>query len=373
MVLAVAVLGGCGSSDDEPKSFDEDGFGITFEYPGDLQRTEDVNLSQSAGNAQKTVALATSEDNAIFVQRYGLNRSVGAGDAGMVRKELDQVLGRLSGSPVEGRRIDVGGPLTFRYEIDRLDTPKDGRSTIVVTFDGDTEYFINCQSVPDGRDELEKACDQAIDTLRLKGDADLAERTPVLGDVHPEALVEEGRGGQRPPLALVEAACPALGAGSEQPEARKAARPGLLDHRGVKGRGQTAPPEGLPYEQLPEVGEARIGLGPAGVHGRRHQRHVTGHGAVRLRDLAPHGGVAQALAYSLVLGGWRLPVIRCEGPVALEGELERADDRVGVAGRGGPEGKPGSLHRGPTLLRRALAALPRRSGLSGAESPRTAA
>jgi hypothetical protein len=171
MVLAVAVLGGCGSSDDEPKSFDEDGFGITFEYPGDLQRTEDVNLSQSAGNAQKTVALATSEDNAIFVQRYGLNRSVGAGDAAMVRKELDQVLGRLSGSPVEGKRIDVGGPLSFRYEIDHLDTPKDGRSTIVVTFDGDTEYFINCQSVPDGRDELEKACDQAIDTLQLKGDA----------------------------------------------------------------------------------------------------------------------------------------------------------------------------------------------------------
>ena len=53
--------------------------------------------------------------------------------------------------PLEGERIDAGGPLTFRYEIDKLQTPEDGRSTIVVTFDGDTEYFMNCQSVPDGR------------------------------------------------------------------------------------------------------------------------------------------------------------------------------------------------------------------------------
>jgi hypothetical protein len=171
MVLAVIVLGGCGSSSDETKTFDEQGFGITFEYPGDLQRTEDVNIAQSAGQAEESVALATSEDNAIFVQRYGLNRSVGADDAEAVRRELDKVLGQLAGMPLEGKRIDVGGPLTFRYEIDRLETPEDGRSTIVVTFDGDTEYFLNCQSVPDGREELNEACEQAIDTLQLKSEA----------------------------------------------------------------------------------------------------------------------------------------------------------------------------------------------------------
>ncbi|HEX2416124.1 MAG TPA: hypothetical protein VHJ37_13010 [Thermoleophilaceae bacterium] len=170
MVVAVIVLGGCGSSD-ETKTFDEQGFAITFEYPGDLQRTEDVNIAQSAGQAEESVALATSEDNAIFVQRYGLNRSVGADDAEAVRMELDKVLGQLAGMPLEGKRIDVGGPLTFRYEIDKLETPEDGRSTIVVTFDGDTEYFLNCQSVPDGRDELDEACEQAIETLRLKSEA----------------------------------------------------------------------------------------------------------------------------------------------------------------------------------------------------------
>ena len=169
MVLAALVLAGCGSSDDEIKTFDEDGFGITFEYPADLQSTGDVNIAQSRGEADESVALASSEDNAIFVQRYTLKRSVDAEDARAVKQELDQVLSDLAGMPLEGKRVDVGGPLSFRYEIDRLDTPEDGRSTIVVTFDGDTEYFVNCQSVPDGRSELEDACDQAIETLQLKG------------------------------------------------------------------------------------------------------------------------------------------------------------------------------------------------------------
>jgi hypothetical protein len=164
-VLLVVLLAGCGASDDSPETFDEPGFGITFEYPGDFERTEDVKASESAGAAEKTVALAQSADNVIFVQRYSLTSTVSDKDAEAVREELDEVLGRLAGKPVEGKRVDAGGPLAFRYEIEDLDTPEDGRSTIVVVFDGDTEYFLNCQSAPDGREELEKACERAIETL----------------------------------------------------------------------------------------------------------------------------------------------------------------------------------------------------------------
>ena len=85
-----------------------------------------------------------------------------------VKVELDRVLSRLAGTEVSGRRIDVGGPIAFRYEVDQLQEPEDGRSTIVAVFDGDKEYFINCQSVPDGREELDEACDRAIETLAPK-------------------------------------------------------------------------------------------------------------------------------------------------------------------------------------------------------------
>ena len=165
MLVVLALVAGCGDSDDDPQMFDEDGFAITFEYPGDFERTEDVKLTQTAGDAEKTVALAKSEDNAIFVQRYSLNRAVTDKDAKAVQEELDSVLSELAGTDVTGKQIEVGGPLAFRYEIAELETPEDGSSTIVAVFDGTTEYFINCQSVPDGRDELEAACERAIDTL----------------------------------------------------------------------------------------------------------------------------------------------------------------------------------------------------------------
>jgi hypothetical protein len=166
LACAIVTPAACGSSD--PEMFDEEGFAITFEYPGDFERRTDVNAERGEGRAEKSVALAMSEDNAIFVQRYRLGRTVTADDAGVVQEELDKVLGRLAGTEVNGKRIDAGGLLAFRYEIEQLKEPEDGRSTIVAAFDGDTEYFINCQSVPDGREELDEACERAIETLAPK-------------------------------------------------------------------------------------------------------------------------------------------------------------------------------------------------------------
>jgi hypothetical protein len=166
LVCAIVLPAACGSSD--PKMFDEDGFAITFEYPGDFQRTTEVNAEQRVGRAEESVALAMSEDNAIFVQRYRLGRTVTPDDAAAVKDELDKVLSELADAEVSGERIDAGGLLAFRYEIEKLKEPQDGRSTIVAVFDGDTEYFINCQSVPDGREELDEACERAIETLAPK-------------------------------------------------------------------------------------------------------------------------------------------------------------------------------------------------------------
>lgn len=166
LACAIAIPVACGSSD--PKMFDEEGFAITFEYPGDFELRTDVDAERGEGRAEESVALAMSEDNAIFVQRYGLGRTVTPKDAGAVKDELDKVLGRLAGTEVNGRRIDAGGLLAFRYEIEKLQKPEDGRSTIVAVFDDDKEYFINCQSVPDGRQELDEACERAIETLAPK-------------------------------------------------------------------------------------------------------------------------------------------------------------------------------------------------------------
>ena len=58
LACAIVIPVACGSSD--PKMFDEEGFAITFEYPGDFERTTDVNAEEGVGRAQKSVALAMS-------------------------------------------------------------------------------------------------------------------------------------------------------------------------------------------------------------------------------------------------------------------------------------------------------------------------
>ena len=169
LTLAVVLIAGCGGSDDEVERFEEDGYRISFEYPGDLERTDDVELSETSGQAEDTLALGLSEDSAIFIQRYRLQQEVTAENAESAKREIDAVLTRLSGSEVEGEPIEVGDLPAYRYELERLETPEDGRSTIVVVLDGDTEYFLNCQSVPDEREELQEACEQMIDTLEPRG------------------------------------------------------------------------------------------------------------------------------------------------------------------------------------------------------------
>ncbi|MGH2761324.1 MAG: hypothetical protein ACRDL4_03680 [Thermoleophilaceae bacterium] len=163
--LVALLVAGCGSSDDETERFDEEGYAITFEYPAELERTEDVELSETAGQAEDTLALGLSEDSGIFIQRYRLRQAVTEENAHQARREFDAVLSRLSGLDVTGERIEVGDLTAFRYELDRLETPENGRSTIIVVLDGRTEYFLNCQSVPDEREELEDGCRQMIETL----------------------------------------------------------------------------------------------------------------------------------------------------------------------------------------------------------------
>lgn len=92
LVCVAVLLMGCGSSNDGPQRFHQNGFGITFEYPRGLKRTEEVSLSRSSGRADKTLALAVSKDSAIFVQRYGLKHAVTHANEDAARREIQAVL-----------------------------------------------------------------------------------------------------------------------------------------------------------------------------------------------------------------------------------------------------------------------------------------
>jgi len=60
--------------------------------------------------------------------------------------------------------VEYGGLPGYGYVVDLTD-PAQGQSRIAVLFDGGVEYLVNCQSTPDSRDRIEKACGTVLDSL----------------------------------------------------------------------------------------------------------------------------------------------------------------------------------------------------------------
>ena len=113
--------------------------------------------------------MAIDKDNLIVVQRYGpLNFAVTERNLRRVKSEVDRVFSQAAAEPASSEPVDVGGFPALEFDEIELMRPPDGVSRIVVLFDQRTEYVINCQSTPEHRDEIEEACEVALDSLEPK-------------------------------------------------------------------------------------------------------------------------------------------------------------------------------------------------------------
>ncbi len=72
-----------------------------------------------------------------------------------------------------GRLVRYGGLPGLQYRI-RLAKPSAGRSRLVFLYDGRTEYAFNCQSTPQRRLRLVRACNQVLRTLKVRQGAGAA-------------------------------------------------------------------------------------------------------------------------------------------------------------------------------------------------------
>jgi hypothetical protein len=158
---------GCGGDDaSEPATFGRDTFPFTFEYPEGFELVDDVSASQVVGGgADESVAIAIDDDNALIIQRYTLNTEVDQGNLGRAKQEFDGLIQQIDADAAPAEEGELAGFPSLTYDAVTLTTPEDGESRLIVLFEGDQEYMINCQSTPDGRDEIEEACDLAVDTL----------------------------------------------------------------------------------------------------------------------------------------------------------------------------------------------------------------
>jgi ABC-type glycerol-3-phosphate transport system substrate-binding protein len=171
LALGLAACGSDsgGSSDSTTAStstFEEDGFGITFEYPSDWTLEDDVSIDSELGSSANDIkAVGIDDSNGIIVESYTLNQEVTSDNIDAAKSELDNLIKSVDPN-ASGTTGETGGFPSVTFEEVPLTTPTDGQSTLVAVFDQDSEYLINCQSTPDHRDEVQSACDQAIASVQ---------------------------------------------------------------------------------------------------------------------------------------------------------------------------------------------------------------
>jgi len=165
-LAAIALaLAACGNESD--KTFDQDGFPFKFTYPHAFEEVNDVNIDSSLGaSADQTAAIAIGDNDLILVERFTLNRAIGRSELPAAKRQFDDLFRQIDPT-VSSTVSEVAGLPALT--IDQVDVPsvEGGQSRIVALLDGDQEYLFNCQSTPDNRDEIEQACDMALDTLTL--------------------------------------------------------------------------------------------------------------------------------------------------------------------------------------------------------------
>ncbi len=166
-IAALAACGGDESASAEPRTFSDDRYPFTFTYPGDLESTDDITNTSGDPAGKSSTGLMFDSDNVLVVTRYStLDAEVTASDMPGAIAELDMVISELTGNPISGTLVDVGGFPGVLYDNVEIPQPPSGRTRMVFLFEGDAQYSIHCQSTPDLRQQVTAACDQAMSTLR---------------------------------------------------------------------------------------------------------------------------------------------------------------------------------------------------------------
>jgi hypothetical protein len=168
-LAAVLAFAGCMSSEEDDttaKTFRENGFAIEFSYPGDLREIRQVPVAEAVGSsAAKQAAIGLNAKDVILVERYDLHQPIGRAELAIAKEELDALLNRTSFDAKRQRTTTIDGHPALVYE-GQVGAPTHAHSRLVVIFDGDREYFLNCQYVHERR-RIERACEEAIRTMRV--------------------------------------------------------------------------------------------------------------------------------------------------------------------------------------------------------------
>lgn len=114
------------------------------------------------------LVLAGDDQDAIIVESFTLQVAVDESNLRLAKREIDGLLAQASPDAGTTTETEVAGFPALTASDVPVPGVEGGESDITIIFDGDQEYFINCQSTPDHRDEVADACEQALETLSFE-------------------------------------------------------------------------------------------------------------------------------------------------------------------------------------------------------------
>ena len=170
-LLGVALLFGCGGGAGGDTTFEGDGY--SFSYPGDWEQREGSG-APGVGNKISSVAFAPEAGgNGLTLSVYRLPVAITedniASFLGQVRTATQQIFQAGGGQMTEGpTRVTVAGHPAYSASgtaVTPSGTPV--RSRVNLVFDGETEYFFNCQFTSDHAEEMLQGCSKALESFQV--------------------------------------------------------------------------------------------------------------------------------------------------------------------------------------------------------------
>jgi hypothetical protein len=151
------------------------GNGVSFRYPEEWREFSVTDTSASAGDELWNETVGLDDVNFVSVAGYEINVEIThdtiEGQAGPIGDQIGALFAQAGGELLSGPDTTTLAGLPALRSTGTAINPSGAEvtSTLVLAFDGTTEYFVNCQYDEDGRSDILAGCDVILATFDVAG------------------------------------------------------------------------------------------------------------------------------------------------------------------------------------------------------------
>ena len=145
---------------------------VTFDYPEEWQEfSADAAASSMGSNELWDTTVGPDDTNLVNITAYQLNIEVTDENIADIEAELDgviqQVVDQAGGTVASGpTQTTLAGFPAYEYEWSGVQVDGEAKdSRAVFLFDGDVEYFMNCQYSTETEEDVLAGCQLILDTF----------------------------------------------------------------------------------------------------------------------------------------------------------------------------------------------------------------